>query len=163
MIITNPSYKGTHFPIFMVLSYGFTVGNISLELPLNYFLYLCEILSARQRMKVIYNDSQLDYEEWSKLERNPDTIDVELRSQKRRLFREKHSTTIQFDWPQLPTIKQNTTYHPRVSNVLPLGTSFEYYPELRLTHHIDAHNDFINKSNLLKENRAYVCNSNMNL
>lgn len=83
-------------------------------------------------MKGIYNDSQLDHEEWSKLERNPDTIDVELRSQKKRLFREKHSTTIQFDWPQLPTIKQNTTYHPRIPNVLPLGNSFEYYPELRL-------------------------------
>lgn len=83
-------------------------------------------------MKGIYNDSQLHYEEWAKLERNPDTIDVELRSQKRRLFREKHSTTIQFDWPELPTIKQNTTYHPRIPNVLPLGTSFEYYPELRL-------------------------------
>ncbi|CAH3161578.1 unnamed protein product [Porites evermanni] len=85
-----------------------------------------------QRMKGIYNDSQLDYEEWSKLDRNPEIIDVELRSQKRRLFREKHATTLQFDWPELPTIKQNTTYHPRIPNVLPFGTSFEYYPELQL-------------------------------
>ncbi|KAJ7385675.1 hypothetical protein OS493_013702 [Desmophyllum pertusum] len=86
-----------------------------------------------QRMKGIYNDSQLDYEEWRKLERNSDTIDIELRSQKRRLFREKHSTTLQFDWPELPTIKQNTAYHPRIPNVLPFGTSFEYYPELQLS------------------------------
>ena len=83
-------------------------------------------------MKGIYNDSQLDYEEWGKLDRNPEIIDVELRSQKRRLFREKHATTLQFDWPELPTIKQNTTYHPRIPNVLPFGSSFEYYPELQL-------------------------------
>ncbi|CAH3121639.1 unnamed protein product [Pocillopora meandrina] len=82
------------------------------------------------RMKGIYNDSDIDHEEWSKLERNPETIDVELRSQKRRLFREKHATTLQFDWPELPSISKNTTYHPRIPNVLPLGTSFEYYPEL---------------------------------
>lgn len=83
------------------------------------------------RMKGTYNDSQLDYEEWSKLERNPETIDVELRSQKRRLFNEKHATTLQFDWPELPTIKQHSTYYSRIPNVLPFGTNFEYHPELQ--------------------------------
>ena len=59
-------------------------------------------------MKGIYNDSQLDYEEWSKMDRNPEIIDVELRSQKRRLFREKHATTLQFDWPEHLRDMQNT-------------------------------------------------------
>jgi len=84
------------------------------------------------RMKGIHNDSQINYEEWNKLERNPKTIDIELRSQKRRLFREKHATTLQFDWPELPSTMQHSAHHSRIPNVLPFGTTFEYYPELKL-------------------------------
>lgn len=83
-------------------------------------------------MKGIYNNSQLDFDEWRKTERDPQLIDVELRSQKKRLYREKHATTLEFQWPELPEIPHSTTYHPRIPNVLPLGSSFEYYPELQL-------------------------------
>ena len=83
-------------------------------------------------MKGIYNDCQVDFEKWKKTMRHPDMIDVELQSQKKRLFREKHSTTIEFDWPELPAIDNNPRYHPRIPNVLPLGRSFDYYPDLQL-------------------------------
>ena len=83
-------------------------------------------------MKGIYNNSQVDFEKWRKTERDPHLIDTELRSQKRRLFDEKHATTVEFNWPELPQIPHTSTYHPRIPNVLPLGSSFEYPPELQM-------------------------------
>lgn len=80
-------------------------------------------------MKGIYNDLDIDYEEWSKLERNFEIIDVELRFQKRRLFREKYVIIFQFDWFELFFISKNIIYYLRIFNVLLLGISFEYYLE----------------------------------
>ena len=81
-------------------------------------------------MKGIYNDTDVDFEEWNKTRTNPKLVDTELRAQKKRQYKAKHSTTIELEWPVLPDIS-NTTYTARIPNVLPLASSFQNYPELQ--------------------------------
>ena len=83
-------------------------------------------------MKGIYNDTEVDFEEWSKTESTPKMIDTELQAQKKKQYKERHLTTIKLEWPVLPEIS-NTTYSPRIPNVLPLASSFQNYPELQLS------------------------------
>lgn len=83
-------------------------------------------------MKGLYNDSDLDFEECSKTKTDPKLVDKELGAQKKRQYRERHLTTIKLEWPVLPDIS-NTGYNPRIPNVLPLGSSFQNYPELQLS------------------------------
>jgi hypothetical protein len=77
----------------------------------------------------IQNNSKINFREISKAQASPELLDIELRSQKKKQYPEKHASAIDFEWPELPRISKTSACQPRIPNVLPFATSFDYYPE----------------------------------
>lgn len=74
------------------------------------------------------NHGTIDFQEISQSKASPELLDVELRAQKKRQYAERHASTVDFEWPELPSITK-TSCQPRIPNVLPFASSFDYYPE----------------------------------